>query len=326
MRRDDAGALARTAYSKSAQTISEAQGCISSKSDQGGRLRIHKEETHNARTLLTFRPDHYNRSDAPKEMMAAAELYEQRFEIQFATLTYFSKKLLSELHRAERDASDVPSNVSIASRTDKTILDDIRELSRIANRDSITLAERKRYFSALKRIYGRLPSGPSEPSRDERTLCVGIEREGRILAESMGWLPKGHNLHPHAKRVPYAGGLLIGLSDFTTLHSYSSCLIIDGAIASGATIISTIEKLRSSVPSFRIYSVHSPYEGIHAITRYGLSSGLDLRLTIGHATAGINSHFYAVDPDDPNRVVVGDLGDTISDLRNTGDLSLDPSI
>src|SRR5205814_5394949 len=131
------------------------------------------------------------------------DAYEKRFGIRFATLTYFSKKLLDELHKADGDPTEALGNVTIASHKDKTILDDIRILSQIANSTSITITQRQRYLSALKHVYGKLPARPDEASRDKRTLCIGIEREGRILAQTMGWLPAGHNLHPHAKRIPY---------------------------------------------------------------------------------------------------------------------------
>jgi hypothetical protein len=306
--------------------IDKSHGSISREPDQGGNVRFYEEETHNAGTSLSFRPDHYDRSDAPRDMVIAAEEYEQRFEIHFATLTYFSKSLLNELHRPEGDPTDVPDNVIVASRSDKTILDDVKALSKVANSGpSITIAQRRHYFAALKRIYSKLPD-PMVYARDEHVLCVGIEREGRILAESMGWLPRGHNLHPHAKRVPYEEGLLVGLNDIAVTQSYAKCIIVDGAIASGATIISTIERLRPLISSFNIYSVHSPFEGLRALPRYASATGVELQIAVGHATTGINSHFYAIDPTDPAKVVVGDLGDTISDLRTTGDLPMDPSL
>ncbi|HEX8163565.1 MAG TPA: hypothetical protein VF538_16970 [Pyrinomonadaceae bacterium] len=265
---------------------------------------------------IKLRPIHYLRSEAPTEMLVAAEKYERKFGIRFDSLTYFSKELFDTLHRKEGDVTKVPDSVTIASQSDETILDDMEALGQVANSESVSLHQRERYFSALKSIYGKLPSRPDLAAQDESTLFVGIEREGRILAEAMGWLPATHNLHPDAKRVAYDEGLLIGLGEFPPLRTYSRCFIIDGAIASGATIITVIEKLRALTPSFHIYSVHSPYEGLHAITRYGRSEGIDVSISVGHATTGINAKFYAVDPSDPARVVVGDLGDTINDLQS----------
>jgi hypothetical protein len=261
-----------------------------------------------------LRPAHYLRAEAPREMLIAAEQYEKKFGISFDSLTYFSKDLFNRLHQTEGDVPQVPDNVTIASLSDETILDDMQALSQVANSGSVSTTQRERYFSALKNIYSKLPSRPDLAIQDESTLFVGIEREGRILAESMGWLPTTHNLHPDAKRIPFNSGLLVGLGKFPLLQRYSRCFIIDGAIASGATIITVIEKLRPLIHAFNIYSVHSPYEGLHAVTRYGESESLNISITVGHATTGINAKFYAVDPTDPARVVVGDLGDTISDL------------
>lgn len=265
---------------------------------------------------LTLKLIQYPRLEAPEEMLVAAEKYERKFAIRFNSLTYFSKALLETLHRLD-DPSKVPSNVTIASRTDETILTDMDTLTRIANDGSLTIAQREKYFSALKNIYHKLPARLDEASRDKSTLLVGIEREGRILAESMDLLPKNHSLHPHAKRIPYESGLLVGLSELPQLQAFSKCTIIDGAIASGATIISFIERLRQTSSSFSIYSAHSSMEGLMAITRYGASADLDISITVGHATAGMNAKFYAVDPDDENKLVIGDIGDTISKLETS---------
>lgn len=131
----------------------------------------------------------------------------------------------------------------------------------------------------------------------------------------MGWLPIGHSMNPHAKRIPYEGGLIVGLSAFPQFINYDRCMIVDGAIASGATLIAIIEKLRSITSTFYIYSVHSSYEGLRAITRYGLSANVNITITVGHATTGMNAKYYAVYPDNTKRVVVGDLGDTISEIE-----------
>jgi uracil phosphoribosyltransferase len=256
----------------------------------------------------------YARAEAPNPMQAAAEKYENRFEIRFDSLTYFSRDLLSNLHRPGTDITVVPDNVTIASRSDKRILHEVAVLSEVANSLSPTNDDRAAYFAALKNIYINLPTRPDEATQDEHTLFVGIEREGRILAESLEWLPSSHNLHPHAKRVPFESGLLVGLSKFPSLRPYARCFIIDGAIASGSTLITVIEKLRPVTSTFDIFSVHSPYEGLQALARYGNSQNLKLKITVGHATAGMNAKFYAVDSADPAKLIVGDIGDTISEL------------
>jgi hypothetical protein len=262
-----------------------------------------------------LRPLMYARAETPREMLAAAEKYESKFDIIFDTVTFFSKELLSKLHELGPNVMVVPDNVTIASRTDETIFQDMEVLSRVANNESATNEQRGEYFAALKSIYSKLPSRPDDATQDERTLFVGIEREGRILAESLGWLPASHNLHPHAKRVPFDDGLLVGLSEFPPLSDYSRCFIIDGAIASGSTILAVIEKLLPVTSTFNIFSVHSPYEGLQALARYGKSQRLQLNVSVGHATVGMNKQFYAIDSNHPSKVIVGDLGDTISELN-----------
>jgi hypothetical protein len=274
-----------------------------------------KANNEESNEIKTWRPVSYERADAPLTMWKAAQEYELKFHTRFDSLTYFPKELLIKLHSVESDISKLPSNVTIASYSDPTILDAMRVLEQVANTKTPSVGQRQDYFSALKRIYRKLPSRPDEAAQDEHALFVGIEREGRILAKSMGWLPRTHSFHPEAKRIPFEEGLLIGLSEVPPLREYDRCFVIDGAIASGATIITVIEKLRLFTSSFNVFSIHSPYEGLQSLTRYGSAQGLDLRITVGHATRGINDHYYAIDPVDPSRVIVGDLGDTISDLQ-----------
>jgi hypothetical protein len=42
--------------------------------------------------------------------------------------------------------------------------------------------------------------------------------------------------------------------------------------------------------------------------------GLSVKITVGHATLGLNDKFYAVDQVNTKLVVVGDLGDTINEF------------
>ena len=265
---------------------------------------------------MTIAPEHYLFSEAPKPMVDAAEKYEKKFRIRFNSITYFSKQMLDELHKAENNPEEVPDNIVVASKTDKSIIDEVNLMTSIVNSSEISTEQRKRYMLALQNVYEHLPDQPDALVNDIRTLCVGPEREGRMLGEMMGWLPKGRSIAPDAKRVPYEGGLLVGLSALPELkhQDYTRCVIIDGAIASGSTIMAIMEKLRVLTTEYHIYSVHGPYEGLRALSRYGELTGLKIKLTVGHATAGLNKKFYATVPSDGNALVVGDLGDTISDL------------
>lgn len=265
---------------------------------------------------MQLRPVHYLLDEATVEMLEAAAKYEKRFKIKFASLTYFSQALLNELHRSESDPIDVPGNVIIASLTDKTILLEMETLKGIANLPTLTTDQRSCYYSSLINIYHQLPSRPEKLAEDKEVLCVGPEREGRIVSEALGCNPDGHWLHPQAKRVFWEGGLIVGLGEFPSLAQYKHCLIIDSAIASGSTIIAIIEQLRAITSSFYIYSVHSSYEGLRAITRYGVAAGINITITVGHATLGMNDKFYATSSDGSQQLILGDVGDTISELVN----------
>ena len=259
----------------------------------------------------------YPRNDAPKELLIAAESYERRFEITFQSFTVFPEGLLHELHRAHGDPDAVPDSVTVASHSDATIVEDIEVLYGVANASSIDRPQREQYFAALKRVYRKLPSSPGVFCLQSDALCVGIERDGRILAESMAWLPPEHSVHPDMKRIPYQGGLAVGVVNPPSPGGCVRCAVVDGAIASGATIITLIEYLRSTISDFFIYSVHSSTEGVRAIARYSQAVGVGATITVGHVTTGINKKFYAIDPDDETKVVVGDLGDTISELSTS---------
>ncbi len=264
---------------------------------------------------LHFTLQKMTRQSAPATLLAAAEPFERTFGTTFERFVVFPAHQLQELHQPDSDPNSVPENVTIGSRTDERIVADIDVLYRVANSSDVTRQQREEYLDALKRIYSRLPSNPGELCKRADTLCVGIEREGRLLAQEMGWLPPEHSAQPNLKRIPYEGGLVVGLVNLPPAKQYAHCSIVDGAIASGATIISLIEHLRETIPSFSIFSAHSSTEGVRAIARYFHSNGVDVTITVGHVTTGINKKFYAIDPRDTTKLVVGDLGDTISELE-----------
>lgn len=254
------------------------------------------------------------RAEASSKMLAAARCCEAKFGIYFDTLTLLTRDLLRQFHGSPGEEAEVPGSVLVASQSDASILAEMQTLGGIANASVIDPEHRKRYFDALKRIYGALPVDPGWALGDPSVLFLAPEREGRILAEAMGWLPEGRGLHPHAKRVAFDEGLLIGLSELHGDRSCSKAVLIDGAIASGATLIAIMESLRPSVSEFHIYSVHSAPEGARAILRYADWAHLDVHLVVGHCSGELNPKFYAVDPENTSRLAVGDLGDMISGL------------
>lgn len=262
---------------------------------------------------MLLAPQHYSSLDAPTAMKLAAKSYETKFGIQFSSITYFEEELLSILH--QRGApEEIERSVTIGSNQNIEILKEIRILTNVANTPNISSVHRAQYRSALESVYRMLPNQPDHILDRQGVLCVGIEREGRILAESMGWMSRPDAIRPEAKRIPYKHGLLVGVSAIPPLGKYSECVIIDGAIASGATLVAVMVELSKATSVFHIFSVHSTAEGLRAILRCAATAGLTVNINVGCVSDGINDHFYAIDPGDPtgNRVMVGDLGDTIS--------------
>lgn len=279
-------------------------------------LKTVRRQTHVSQQLLPAVAihvgiDQFARAEVTPTMLAAAQETEHRFGIQFDRFAFFSGSVFEQLHEC---LAPMPRNIVVASHLDPSILPLVGVLGEVANGEEIGMEQRRRYYQALLDIYHKLAFQPEAVNRDEGTFVVGIEREGRILAEALGCLPPGRSLKPHAKRIWFKGGILVGFSDITALPRCETCVVIDGAIASGATLIALIEKLRHSMGSFQIYAAHATYEGLRAISHYALSERLNIGVEVGHATSGLNDHFYAVQTDQPDRVVVGDLGDTISPL------------
>jgi hypothetical protein len=252
-----------------------------------------------------------DRADVLPPMDRAAGELEAQFGIKFEALAVFSRDVLRELHAPGPDVALQP-RAKIVSETSSVVADLVGRLTELANQATLNSDDQRRYLETLLTIYEQIDFDPIGTANSPETLVIGIEREGRILAEKTGCLLPGRGLRPQAKRIHFEGGLVVGINGLGKPSGFSTCVIIDGAIASGATQITLLEHLREYISSFRIFSAHATLEGLCAIDRYAAGRNLDLFLTVGHATAGLNDHFYAALPDDPTRLVVGDLGDTIS--------------
>lgn len=253
------------------------------------------------------------RSEASPEMNEAVLAMENLFHVQFDTLAYFPREALNRLHGVAGNGELHPG-MCIASKQDLRLLPLVEDLTRLVNQPALRTVDRERYLADLLKIYQYMGFDPKKELNTPGTLVIGIEREGRILAERMGCLYPGRSLRPQAKRIHFDGGLVVGLGAIGKPAGFSRCVIIDGAIASGTTQITLMEHLRDLVSHFTIYSAHATIEGLRAIGRYARSFNIDFSLTVGHATPGLNDHFYAVTAGDPARLVVGDLGDTISPI------------
>lgn len=211
----------------------------------------------------------FNRDELPGTMLEAAKPYENKFGDHFETFLYFSKELFGQLHDPGADPLWLPAEVTVASQSDPTILTEMEIFRKVANAPLLTAKMKRDYYAALLAIYKKLPRQPQKMALDAGTCCVGIEREGRILAEAIGCLPPERSLTPHAKRIPYEGGLLVGWwCKSPPVQRYENCVIIDGAIASGATLMATLMQLKRIADSFHIYSIHGPCEGLRAIVTF----------------------------------------------------------
>lgn len=244
---------------------------------------------------------------APTPMRDAAQAFQARFGVDFATLTHLSYEQLAALHARGEDEQELMRNVSIASDTDADILGAFERLTCIANLEQPSMEDRGEYFQTLQSVYRRLAHAMPPPS--ER-LLVAPEREGRILADALGWLRPESDLAPHAKRIPYEHGLLVGVSPCAPVRNVQRLAIVDGAIASGATIVALLELLASPAIDVEIFSVHAAREGLRAILRCAAAAAAArrVRIHVGHVTEGLSGKFYAVSS---RGLAVGDLGDMI---------------
>ncbi len=261
---------------------------------------------------MTPTPEIQTRESAPPPIDSALAEFETRYSIHFARYALYSKAFLEELHHAPVEAA-AKTRVQVATERDPALLHHFAVFSEVANAEHPSAELRSRYFDGLRAIYATLDQTPAHFLADSGVAFVAPEREGRILAKTMGWQPKGRSFHPNAKRIPYEGGLLVGLTEFSVARPFARVEIIDGAIASGSTLMAVMESMSASSRVFDIYSVHATAEGLRALSGFAKIRNLDLTVFVGHITTGLNDHYYATDSGS-SRLVVGDLGDTISDL------------
>lgn len=256
---------------------------------------------------------HYASAEAPEDMRDAAKEFEVRFGATFDSLTYFSPPLLQVLHTSDSPGT-VPTDVQVASFRSPAVVEEVDAMTDVANLADRTDSHRLAYRDALLRIYEALPLSVAEEAANPEVHCVGPEREGRDLAEMLGALPEDRSMTPSAKRIPYEGGILVGISGIRTDVAPVECLIIDGVVASGATMMALLQSLPVSVERVTLLTAHSTEAGVWAISRYSRLLEIDLRIAVGHVSGVLNEHFYAADKNNSSRVLLGDVGDTISGL------------
>jgi hypothetical protein len=199
------------------------------------------------------------------------------------------------------------------TRPDADLTGSISTLASIAALSAPSSMQRRAYFDALLAIYHSLPDPPTDRLRDLDTLFVGIKREGCFLAQELAWLPQNHMTQPDAKRMPFNTGLLVGLSGLPQRRNWRELVIVDGAIASGSTLITVM--CAFDCPSIRIYSAHATEAGLRAVSRCGTLRGINVKASVGYVTGELDRDYYAVQGHGrKSSLIVGDLGDKISPL------------
>ena len=78
------------------------------------------------------------------------------------------------------------------------------------------------------------------------TVAIGPQREGALLLTHLGWNKRaGAEVYPHAKRIPYNNGIVVGLEHFSINKNIEDAVIVDGAIASASTLMSFMLELKA---------------------------------------------------------------------------------
>lgn len=253
-----------------------------------------------------------DRVDGDADLLAAAAAYEQRFDTTFATFVFFDAALLADLH-AE---GPLPGTVVQASATDPAVADHVDALTRVANLATQSADDQARYLHTLEEIYGRLAASPVMACQGA-DLVIAPQREGRILAERLGCLPGAAPAWaPQAKRIAVRGGLLVGFDSRPPATVDGRLAVIDGVVASGVTLMAALHLAAAPGARVDIFTCHSTTAGALALARYADRLRYATTVHVGHVSGVLNDRFYAVDPVDPARLVLGDVGDTISGVAD----------
>jgi adenine/guanine phosphoribosyltransferase-like PRPP-binding protein len=250
------------------------------------------------------------REECPAALSRRVKDYEEQFSTQFARVVIFDIETLHELHRPGTLSSTV---VHEASATDRQVTATMDDLTDIANTASQADGDRRRYLESLQHLLtglGRTPLGSS----DEATTVIAPRREGAILAERLGFLDQRPSWTPQAKRIHLGDGLAVGLDEHLPTDAKQHIVLIDGVVASGATILAILSLIAAPGATVEVLTCHGTREGILALTRYAELLQIRLTIRVGHVSGVLNDHFYAVDPQDPQRLILGDIGDTIGPI------------
>ncbi|WP_323119242.1 HD domain-containing protein [Burkholderia alba] len=251
--------------------------------------------------------------DAEPGLRATLQTMERRYGIVLPTLVTFSGAQLDALHNRPFHPTHDESRVEVASFGDRRIATEIRRLGDLSRVPEQTAQTREAYKAVLLDVYRALPIDVERLLASDDVFVVAPRREGYLLADSLGWLPAGRHVAPHVKRVKHEGGLAVG-HDLTAPPSrYRIGVLVDGALASGVSLMAMMVELAPKVDEFVVLAVHATGASINAIRR--TAATLKRRVTIhaGDVSGELNDLFYAVQPGGPaSAVIVGDLGDMIA--------------
>ncbi|MGA4845756.1 phosphoribosyltransferase [Streptomyces sp. G5(2025)] len=243
---------------------------------------------------------------APDDQRLVHDL-ERAYGTHFSHLVRFTTSELSELHAP----GPLPPNVRVASDTEPAVAERMETITTVANLPHQRPADREHYFQALIDLYGMLPLRVADHTNRPGTEIVAPEREGRILAETLGCRSSDRYWTPQAKRVHVDQGLLVGVDDRLP-HQARRMVLIDGVVATGVTLMAMLRLTVRAGAVVDVFTCHSTRQGALALTRCAERLGITLNLHIGHVSGTLNEKYYAVDPDAGDRLILGDVGDTIS--------------
>ncbi|MFF9177116.1 phosphoribosyltransferase [Streptomyces sp. NPDC014793] len=252
-----------------------------------------------------------DRTELPLQARQTVDDFEKEHATYFSHLVHFDPHLLESLHAP----GALPDNVRVASSGDPAVIERMAEVTAVANLPEQRDADRGRYLRALLDIYGMLPVQARDRASLPETTVIAPEREGRILAESLGVLPRKRGWTPQAKRMPVAGGLLVGLDEWLPSRA-ARLVVVDGVVASGVTLMAILRLACEAGAEVEVFTCHSTRQGALALARYAEELEVSLTLHVGHVSGALNGKFYAVRPDAPDQVLLGDVGDTISPVAS----------
>lgn len=243
----------------------------------------------------------FNNESVPSEILEAAKDF----------LKFLPKRDTFQHYVSFSSEELTPINPKVHLHFNKGEFPDI--FPAVANEPTPARAKRTLYLEELLRVYRRM-----EPyvNLDPETLLIAPQREGALLTGALGW-DQGIKtaIFPHAKRIHHKDGLVVGLTGMEFTGSPTRAVIVDGAIASGATLLAMIALLaEQNIKHVKVYAVHSTECGLQTILHFAQKKEIDILVHVGFVSGVLNNHYYATSEEDRKSLVMGDLGDTIADL------------